>query len=596
MNFKLFTIITLTVLITNSAFSQKEVINFKQKDLEAYKVDSGIYNFRFQNGDSGNIRGYKKGDTLAYFTNEKEYKGLINYGIECFCVDKTNCILEEDFIMYFLDTTIEQVEFNTRDSIVRIKGTIKKSWSKKDHIAWRKEAWVDNNNVNIYVGEKRDTISKLYYEPWLLENSPDRFIYKFKGKEFKDSVVLDSFSSFYMSNYTYYKTGKGSNRPFNIKAKINPNSILVFGLKSSYSEIFEIGKLVFNDDDIRRKKFKSSRIKKRKTKPRENYFKYIIRNNVQELHKDTISKPKQPWYYKVVETAETYTINNQYAKARDEYKKLLKEEHYIFARDLNNAVRAAIISRDYKTAILWCEKLALKGVSINYYNSKVFNRLKSTKLWQSFLLKFPTLNEQYKKGLNQSLKTKLTDLVTMDQKDYVRHSKGEFERSKLNATTQRVDGKLIELIKREGFPTEEKIGIEIINDTIIITRPDYYVLINHSHQVNSNRNPEIKNILNKSAKIFEYDNVRNGLSGFVNLSTCFMLYKGNLYSKNNCTVNKRELQKMKFIFRNTYGFILDQSNLSELAFSKKNEKSDEEFMKASFNFIEKVRDNWIVED
>ena len=47
MKIKLTLIISFTFLITNITFSQKGIISFNQKDIEAYKVDSGVYNFWF---------------------------------------------------------------------------------------------------------------------------------------------------------------------------------------------------------------------------------------------------------------------------------------------------------------------------------------------------------------------------------------------------------------------------------------------------------------------------------------------------------------------------------------------------------------------
>ena len=594
MKIKLTLIISFTFLITNITFSQKGIMSFNQKDIEAYKVDSGVYNFWFYKNNWNKQRTLSKGDTLPYFVNESEYKGILNYGIKYSMLDKSNIHFNEYFNMYYMEVLLEKFSFNPKDSLVSIQGVVKKGWSAKDDIYKQYGAKVEKNNVNIYIGKKKDTISKLYYVPDLMINYPDKYKITHKDKDINKKTILDTFSSFYINNYQHFETQKGTNRIFSIKAKINPHSILTFGLTNCYTEIFEIGQLVFNTKDKRRKKVKAN--KKKEKKQDNKKFKVIIRNNIQELYKDTIPKPKQPWYYEIVKTAEGYIANNQYAKARDEYNKLLEKEHYIFARDLHNAVRVAITTRDDKTAILLCEKLALKGVSLNYYNANIFKRLKGKKLWNSFLLKYSKLNDQYQKGLNLVLKTRLFELIAMDQKDYVAHSKGKFERSKLNETTQIVDGELIKLITKEGFPTEEKIGIEITNDTIIDINPDYYVLINHSHQVNSNRLTEIKDILKESAKKFEYDNVRNNLTGFINASTCFMLYKGNLYSEKNCLVDKLKLQKIKYLFKNTYGFIIDQTDLSELGFSKKNEKEDEEFMKTNFNFIEKVEDNWLQED
>jgi hypothetical protein len=595
MNLKLIILLGFNVLISNIAFSQKEIVNYKQQDMDAYKIDVGIYNFWFHENNWNKQRFMPKGDTLPYFVDETNYKGILNYGIDYAMVDKTEIVFTENCDIYYLEIILKNFVFNTKDSVVNIHGEVKKGWYGKDNIYWLNKGKIVNNNVNIYIGKKKDTISKLYYVPDLMNDQPEEHIITYNGLKIEEKqLVIDSFPSFYMKNYEHFKTKNGTSRLFRITSKITPNSILTFGLTTCYGEIFEIGKLVFDTEDERRKKVNT--FKRREKKQIKKPFKIIIRNNIQELYKDTISKQQLPWYYEVVSNAENYIVENQYAKAKNEYNKILEQDHYVFARDLHNAVRVSILARDYGKAIVWCEKLALKGVPFDYFNAQIFKRLKKTKQWNSFLVSYPKLNENYKNGLNLLLKNKLSELVTIDQKDYKRQAKGEFDREDLNATTQHIDGELIELIKREGFPSEEKIGIKMYQDTLISTANDYYVLVNHSHQVNSNRNSEIKKILNKSAKNFEYDNVRNILSAFVNLETCFMLYKGNLYSENNCIVNKKDLQKMKFIFRDTYGFILDQSNLSELAFSKKNEKEDETFMKDNFNFIEKVEDKYIVED
>lgn len=266
-------------------------------------------------------------------------------------------------------------------------------------------------------------------------------------------------------------------------------------------------------------------------------------------------------------------------------------DHYVFARDMQNAVRTSILCRDYSTAIVWCEKLALKGVSLEYFDAQIFERLKSSKLWNPFLQKYSILNKRYTDGLNQNLIKELSDLVAMDQKDYVRHSKGEFDRTKLQATTQRVDDGLIKLIKKEGFPTEEKIGVKIIQDTIIGTSNDYYVLIIHSHQTQSNRVEEIKEIINESAAKFEYDMVRNNLSKFVNIGTCYTLYKGNLYLDKNCIAQPKMLQKIIFANQNKYGFNIDGGDISAFGYNPANEEEDTKFMEDNYNFIMKLTDD-----
>lgn len=591
--------ISFSILLINIVFAQQTdgIIEFNKKDLMAHKVDHHVYNYWSQNSNWFDKRGFKKGDTLAYFINEREYKGKVNYGMVCFSRNKSNCVIKENFKMYFLDVNIESFKYQTKDSTVIIEGIVKKGWSKKDKVYWEKGGWVDNNNINIYLGQKKDTISKLYFEPWELKAWEGEFIYKLKDKEIKGSVVLDSFPSFYMKDYQYYETRKGSSRRFQIKAKINPNTILVFGLESCYTEIFEIGKLVFERQEIRRKRIKIDRIKRRKTKPDEGYFKFIIRNNVQELYKNLLFKPEKPWYYKVTAAAEDYILKRQYGKAREEYRKFLNKNHYVFSRDLHNAVRATALSRDYKTTILWCEKLTLKGIPLSYFNSQIFNKLRKTTSWRVFLLKHPALKEQYEKGLNQTLIAKLSELVAMDQKDYVAHSKGELEQSELYNTTERVNDKLIALLQQEGFPTEEKIGVKMINDSIPEIIPDYEVLITHAHQVTSSRLPEIKKIFNDNVKNGLYDASRSNLSELMNMGTCFMLYKGNLYYNKTCgLVNKKQLGLIDFSFNNKQGFIVNKGEFSILAYSKANEAEDTKFFEERFNFVKKLTNDWFEDE
>jgi len=612
--------VTLKVLITFSfvfvfntiAISQESTL-FKQQELKSYQIDKHIYNFYWhKNYINANNYFHKRevleGDMLPYFVDDREYKGLHNYGIEHANLDETNSTLTENFKMYYLDVAFEDILFNPKDSIIKINGTVEKAWSKKDFGHPIFKDWNSDNSVKVFIGQKKDTIHKLYYEPYLtntysrrhkvldkqttytelysVDGSTTKYIVKYKGKEIKNITELDSFPSFYLENFDFYNTNSGEIREFEIETKIDSNSILAFSLENCYTEIFEIGKLVFDDDETRRKKVKQ--FKKQKLKKNTEDYKVIIRNNIQELYKDTISASVIPWYYQKVEAAENYLMKGQFGAARNEYNTLLVQEHYIYARDMHNAVRTSIISRDYNTAIVWSQKLVLKGVPLTYFDAQIFKRLKKTKLWSSFLSEFPELAKQHEEGLNQKLIIGLKELIDMDQRDYTRQARGEFERSKLKATTEQVDELFIKLIREEGFPSEEKIGVKIFQDTMISKSNDFYVLITHSHQASSEKLPKIQMIINNSFKKFEYDKKRNNLSEFMNMRTCFMMYKRNLYNDKTCLLNNKELQKIKFSFQNKHGFIVDEGQFSVLGFSKENETEDIKFMYDNFNFIMKL--------
>ena len=593
---KLLFIFITTFLLTNSLFAQKaeKTIAFNQKDLMAYKTDHHVYNFWLPGVKSwSNTRSLTKGDTLTYYTNEKEYKGLTNYGVDCFSVDKTRCSINELFRMFFLDVEFQSFKFNVKDSTVNIKGSVTGGWTKNDHIWVENESsYTDKNNVNVSIGQKKDTLSKLYIIKNTIKHE-DNVFYKKDGKEVISPVVLDSFSSFYLNNYKKYRTKKGSNREFEITAKVSSNSILTFGLQNCYTEIFEIGKLVFDTEKVRAQKRKASKVLMKSSKSNDDYFKYIIRNNVQELYKDTISKPEKSWYYKVTENAEDYIIKRQYGNAKKEYIKFLDKDQYMFARDLHNAVRATTLSRDYKTAVIWCEKLSLKGIPLSYFDNQIFNKLRKTSYWNDFLIKYPKLREQYQTGLNQNLIDGLEALIQLDQKDYARQAKGEFDRAGLFDTTERVNDGLLKLLKTEGFPTEEKIGIKMKNDSIPETSPKHMVLIYHAHQNNGTRLSEIKEILANNSSDFGYDATRSNLSEMMNMGTCLMLYKGDLYNDKTCyKANKKQVALVDFSFNNKFGFIVDEGEFSILGYNKENEKADIQFIKEHFNFIKKITNDW----
>ena len=587
----------ITIFLVNySAFAQKgqNYVEFSQQDLNAYKIDKDLYNFFWHKNNSYYTTTYQKrnfieGDTLPYFADYKNYKGLVNYGIQFDSYYKHIHIISENLFMYNLEVVLKNLTFNPQDSTVVFKGEVKGGRDFKHIAEWKQFIEAERIAVDVFVGEKKDTLNRLYYDPNMAVAYEKNWDVKLNGNSINKPTVLDSFPGFYLKNHEHFKTKADDQKSFEITAKINQNSILVFGLENCYTEIFEIGKLVF--DSTAKKKERLKIYKREKQVKNPDPYVAIIRNNKQELYPDIATDIELPWYYKTIEKAENLIVNKQFAKANEEYKSFLVKDHYVLARDLQNAVRVSILCRDYSTAIVWCEKLALKGVSLKYFDAQIFEGLKSSKSWNLFLQKYSILNKRYTNGLNQNLIKELSDLVAMDQKDYVRQSKGEFDRSNLQATTQKVDDRLIKLIKKQGFPTEERIGVKIIQDTIIGTSNDYYVLINHSHQMQSNRVDEIKEIISESAAKFEYDIVRNNLSKFVNIGTCYMLYKGNLYLDKSCINQPQMLQKIIFANQNKYGFIIDGGDISAFGYNPANEEEDSKFMEEGFNFIMKLTDD-----
>lgn len=75
----------------------------------------------------------------------------------------------------------------------------------------------------------------------------------------------------------------------------------------------------------------------------------------------------------------------------------------------------------------------------------------------------------------------------------------------------------------------------------------------HSDQTQSNRLPEIEEIINRITQNVEYNSLRNNLNILTNLTFYFMPNKGNLYNSKNCKIALKEFKNMEFSFNNKFG-------------------------------------------
>ena len=103
-------IILLNLLIINFSFGQqntKRAKTYNQKDLFNFRVSPNKYNFW-----SHRNRFFPESDTLSYFVDDREYKGILNYGIEFSKIDKTVFTFLENLNMYHLKIVITDCKYN----------------------------------------------------------------------------------------------------------------------------------------------------------------------------------------------------------------------------------------------------------------------------------------------------------------------------------------------------------------------------------------------------------------------------------------------------------------------------------------------------
>lgn len=573
------TVFIITLIInfafSNAAYSQNLYsVQYTQKDFEKNKIYDQAYNFlKYKNRLISN-----KQDTLQipYFVDDRNYKGLINYGVVFRSRDYRNFIFTEGFYMHFLKVDFEKAIFNPKDSIIEIEGFISGGWGDSAKIELRENGI--ENNIDVYLGEKTDTTKNCYYSRVV---NPDLIEVKVNNREIDENTILDTFPAFYFKKPSHYRTLPKGRRPFKIKGKVSTNTLLAFGGKNCYSEIFDLGTMVHYPKKNKRKK-----VKQRETLG----YKAIIVNNklLSDIEKEK-AKVEEINYYTYTEKAEDYILRRQYAKAKEQYIALNKEYPVLFARDIHNAIRCALFSRDYENTFYWGEELAKKGVKIDYFKASIFCTLKKNKQWKSFSARYDSIYKEYQNSRNYKLKGEIEKLVQEDQADYGLDNRKEpkilYER------TERVTDKLIALLKKEGYPSEEQIGVYTENDTILITAPDYHVLIRHAIQQNPTNLAILNDLLGKSINNLEYDSKRSPNNVF-HYNSCFHIYKGNLYSSKSCGSNYLMVKKMKFIFNNPYSFFIYTDNFIVTEYNPESPEEYDKYYEENFDFVLKLTDNW----
>lgn len=569
-------ILSLFILNTLSTYSvgAQSSRSYHQQNFESNKIYDQTYHlWQYNNNWISN-----KNDTLThpYFVDDRGYKGLINYGITFRSKDYRSFHYSEGHYMYFLKVEFEKARFNPNDSIIEIEGYVSGGWG--DLAKKVKDEDGIENILGVFLGEKTDTIKHCYYRKIVNKKYIE---VKLSNKEVDENTLLDTFPAFYFKNCSYYRTSPQGRRTFKIKGKVTKSTLLAFGGQNCYTEVFDLGSMVYFPNKNKRKKG----VKKEAVA-----YKALIVNNelVSDIEKEK-PKTKETNYYSSTEKAENYIIRNQFAQAKLTYLQLNKEYPNMYARDIHNAVKCALLSRDLKNAFLFGKKLATKGIELTYFNSNIFNNMRKNLEWKSFGITYDSILKSSKSKWNTNLKNQVQQLLKEDQADYglVNRKTPEV----LYNTTESVTDKLISLLKEEGFPTEEKIGAFTKNDTILIQSPDYNVIIRHAIQQKPKSLAKLMEILDKNAEMMKYDKERS--SNHKNFpSACLHIYKGNLYNNKSCGNNDLMIKKIQFKFNNPYGFVMDHGDFIVSEYDKEHPEEYDNYYNDNFNFIMKLTNDW----
>ena len=564
-------IMLINIFFANAALGQSQLTykTYNQDNFEKNKILDEVYNLRRYKDYSWfpNVK-----DTMPYFVDDRNYKGIVNYGVTFRRKDYRNFHFLENNSMGFLKVEVSKCDYNPKDSSIDIEGFVSGNCNQ---LTKNKKI---KNYIDIFIGEKTDTINARYFGKMVSAETVEA---KLNNKKIDEFTVLDTFPAFYFKNYFYSRTATEGRHPFKISGKLTKNTLLAFGSRGYYSEIFDLGSMIFYPNKNKRKK---------NTKKEESDCKILMINNklVSDIKKEKAQK-EDINYYTYTQNAENYIMARQYVKAKEQYNLLNQNYPFLFAGDIHNGIRCAVLSRDFKTAFLWSKKLASKGVELSYFNSKIFNGMRKNPDWENFSIKYDSICLLTKKNWNLKLKKELTDLLQEDQVNYGLENRKDPK--VLYETTERVTKKLIDLLKREGYPSEEKIGAYVKNDTILIPFPDYNVLIRHAVQQKPKNLAVLNELLDKSINSLEYDSKRS-FNNDKEYDSCFHIYKGNLYNSKSCGRNDLMIRKIIFKFSNPSGFIMDYGNFIIAEYNRDNPKEWDDYYKQNYNLIMKLTNDW----
>lgn len=243
---KTFIIFLIYITSVNVSFSQNKSSfkTFNNDDFEKNKVFDQVYNIW-----EGRDNWFSESkDTATYFVDDRNYKGIINYGVTFRSKNYRNFHFREHLSMCFIKVEISKCTYNPKDNTVDIEGFISGNDDWSNEFIKRKKI---KSYINIFIGEKTDTIKTCYLSKIVNRDSVE---VKLNNKDTDEFTVLDKFPAFYFKKYSHSTALLGNRQPFKIKGEVTKNTLLVFGGGAFYSEIFDLGTMINYPEKNKHKK------------------------------------------------------------------------------------------------------------------------------------------------------------------------------------------------------------------------------------------------------------------------------------------------------------------------------------------------------
>ncbi len=188
-------------------------------------------------------------------------------------------------------------------------------------------------------------------------------------------------------------------------------------------------------------------------------------------------------YHLLVNDAELSISSHNLPKALKKYEKAFKYHNSHFVFDLHNAFLTACNLNKIDLSKKYGSQLILKGVPKSYFNQKCFQCLNNNSKWDEFFSSnYDSLHNEYLKKINENLRKSIENLNNFDQK-----YRGPQKNNNLENVDQTVNDSLIFLLQKYGYPTEDKVGIWMTNDSTISYNSPFDIMILHQFQTENGK-------------------------------------------------------------------------------------------------------------
>lgn len=212
-------------------------------------------------------------------------------------------------------------------------------------------------------------------------------------------------------------------------------------------------------------------------------------------------------YNTYINKAEISITEGKYAEAMKQYDEAFTTTKIDFAVDIYNACVCAAKLKNISKVLMLADMLAYKGVGEKFFTKNIFKSYIANPAFKKIIEKAEGVKEQ-KALVNKEYTEKLTAFFTLDTMYNGIRIKKYYHLHELPDTLQKLNQanikNMISLIESEGFYTEDKLGADIVADTIIRSMRRFDITVLHYLEMGNDKTviEKLKNIL--------LDNLNNG--------------------------------------------------------------------------------------